>query len=237
MNIALYANEQSEREFITCCVKQYCFEQMWDCRIDEYCNIEELNYAFVRNCYDMVFLDLSGAESQVMEYAKKIRRMDSGVIMVLVANTEEYFKEGYLLGVRNYILKPIESSSIRSAIRRSSKYICDLKQTVEVVSENSTLKLCLQDIQYIESKANMRLVHTKQFTVRTKKPLNVLEKELSGGRFLRIHENYLVNMDAILKKSESFFHIINGDKVPISSVNKGIVLKQYLEYQLEAVKR
>ncbi len=215
MNIAICDYIQQDRDAITGYIQKYCSEQLWDCHIDKYCSYEELQEGFVHNTYQMAFIDLYYSGPEGIKCAWEIRKSDPEVIIVLFTELETYFQEGYKLGIRNYLVKPPEESSIRSAIRRSSRFIHEVNPSIEVSTENTTVKVLLKDIQYIENAKEVSVIHTNNFLIRTSSTLNELEQKLGSKKFLRSHKFYLVNLDAVSRINEAAFQINNGDLVPI----------------------
>ncbi len=237
MRVAVCGNAQKDKKAMVKYIGQYCSEQLWDCRIDEYDSGEELLSGAARKRYHIIFLDLYSTGADGVKCAGAIRKTDDSVVIVFITSIDNYFEEGYELGVKSYIEKPIEESSVRSCLRRSAKYIRELKQTLEIMAENTPVKIALHDIQYIESIRNVSLIHTDQFLIRTGATLDELERQLGSRKFLRTHQGYLVNMDAIDRADENTFYIKNGDRIPIGVSGKGNILGRYSEYMSEGHKR
>lgn len=238
MKIAICGYDEQEKEAVEKYIRRYCSEQAWDFQIDRYSSPEELQDCFSRGLYHIVFLELCSRGKEGIQAAQKIRSMDEHLILIFITpGDDEYFEDGYQLGVLNYIVRPVEEGSVRSSIRRSSKYIGELKQTLEIMAESTPVKITAQDIQYIEGKKNISIIHTNQFLVKTPTPLNELERQLPERRFLRSHERYLVNMDAISHKAENYFNIINGDEIPISSSLKKTASDTFDRYKCQCAQR
>lgn len=216
MKIAICGYDEQENEAIGKYIGQYCSEESWDCHIDKYGSLEEIRKCFAQGLYHIIFLDVCSKGKDAVEFAEQIRGLDKNVIMIFITLNDDYFEDGYKLGVLNYIVRPVEEGSVRSSIRRASKHIGELRQTIEIIAESAPIKIRLSDIQYIEAKKHTSIIHTNQFLIKTHSSLNELEKQLAGRKFLRSHVKYLVNMDAISQKDENRFTTVNGDEIPIS---------------------
>ncbi|MDF2988067.1 MAG: two component transcriptional regulator, LytTR family [Eubacterium sp.] len=235
MKIAICDYILKDRNAITGYIRKYCSEQLWDCHVDKYCSYDELQLGSVHNTYQMIFIDLYYSGPEGITCAWEIRKRDPEVIIVFFTDLETYFQEGYKLGVRNYLVKPLEESSIRSAIRRSSRFICEINPSIEVSTENTTVKVLLKDIQYIENAREVSVIHTNNFLIRTNSTLNELEQKIGNKNFLRSHKFYLVNLDAVCRINEAAFQINNGDLVPIGFKEGYKVFERYSACNLEYI--
>lgn len=234
MNIAICDCIQLDRDILSCYIRKYCSERSWDCRIDVYGSCEELLRAFSANSYQIVFIDLYHSGLENMEGAKKIRSIDTGTILVLITDMETNFQEGYELGIRNYLVKPLEEGSVRSCLRRSSKYI--FNRSLEVLSEKTRVKVPQQDIRYIENLNGTSIIHTENYLIKTGSSLDELEKQLEkqleSSKFIRCHPGYLVNIDSISKINVKSFEIKNGREIPILLPDREKVLERYFSTRL-----
>lgn len=230
MNIAICDRIPPDRDILSCYIRKYCSERSWDCRIDAYGSCEELLRAFSANSYQMVFIDLYHSGLENMEGAKKIRSIDTGAILVLITDMETNFQEGYELGIRNYLVKPLEEGSVRSCLRRSSKYIFNC--SLEVLSEKTHVKVPQQDIRYIENLNGTSIIHTENYLIKTGSSLDELEKQLEGSKFIRCHPCYLVNIDSISKINVKSLEIKNGREIPILLPDREKVLERYFSTRL-----
>ena len=230
MNIAICDHIQLDRDTLSCYIRKYCSERSWDCHIDVYGSCEELLPALSADFYQMIFINLYHSGLKDMEGAEKICAIDSDAILVFITDMETNFQRGYELGVRNYLVKPLEESSVRSCIRRSSKYI--FNRSLEVLSDKTHVKVPQQDIRYIENLNGISIIHTENFLIKTGLGLEELEKQLEGSKFIRCHPGYLVNIDSISKINAASFEVQNGKEIPVLLSDRDKVLERYFSARL-----
>ncbi len=225
MNIAVCDCNQRDRNVLSEQIKGFCSKQLCDCHIDEYGSCEELLEVISPDAFHMVFIDLYEEAERGIACAKRIRKIDASITLVFLTELEPHFQEGYELGVRSYLVKPIEESSVRSSIRRSIK--SNDCQSLEVLSENTTVKVPVQSIQYIENSSEVTVIHTDDFLIKTRAGLEELLSRLDSRKFIRCHPNFLVNSNSVIKLNEDSFIIRNGQEIPISLPDKNSILEKY----------
>ncbi len=72
------------------------------------------------------------------------------------------------------------------------------------------VKVRLQDILYIEGLKDYVTIHTKQKKIVTLQRLKVLETQLPENQFIRIHNSYIISLDAI--------DVVHKERVQIGNV-------------------
>gem|GEM_PF-4323547 len=230
MNIAVFDCVQRDRATLSEYIKRFCSEQLCDCHIDEYGSCEELLEVITPDAYHMVFLDMYESAERGIECAKRIRQVDANVILVFLTELEPHFREGYELGVRSYLVKPIEESSVRSSIRRSTK--SNNCQSLEVLSENAAVKVPVQSIQYIENSSELSVIHTDDFLIKTRAGLDELLSKLDSRKFIRCHPNFLINTSSVIKLNENSFMLRGGQEIPICLPDKNGMLEKYFSFDI-----
>ena len=66
--------------------------------------------------YDIIFMDIQMQFMDGMAAAKRIRELDSEVIIMFITNMTNYAIMGYEVGALDYIVKPIDYFSFRKKI-------------------------------------------------------------------------------------------------------------------------
>ena len=69
--------------------------------------------------YDIIFMDIQMQFMDGMAAAKRIRELDSEVIIMFITNMTNYAIMGYEVGALDYIVKPIDYFSFRKKIERA----------------------------------------------------------------------------------------------------------------------
>jgi DNA-binding LytR/AlgR family response regulator len=115
----------------------------------------------------------------------------------------------------DYLLKPFSFERFVKAVHRAAEKL-SAHTTASPTAERLLLKadkklysLDFQDILYLEAYGDYVKVFTKEKMLLTKERLSVVESQLPGGQFFRIHRSFVVALAAI-----SF---IEGNMVQVGS--------------------
>jgi len=196
---------------------------------------------------DIVLINLFlGQQPDGIIFAEKINRNESTKrpFIFLANQTDKLtFKRavstspyGFLL----YPFKPLELQYlIELAIEKFTHEIgtflgnthraIDLGNYFFVKKGNELIRLSLEDIDYVEVKGKYSLLKTKLGSFLIQKSLKDFAGHLPYQRFIRIHRNYLLNLESIDKVLLDDQHVVlkNEQSIPFSQGFKSILLKQF----------
>jgi len=108
----------------------------------------------------------------------------------------------------DYLLKPIAYTEFLKAAGKALK-MCDIKQQpTEILSRNDdslfvkseyrTVRICFNEIKYIEGMREYVRIHTTTGKpVMTLLSMKVLEEKLPQHQFMRVHRSYILNLNKI----------------------------------------
>lgn len=85
------------------------------------CAVDAMEAA-IRDGTDMVFIDVQMPGMSGLELAQRIKAKLSDVCIVLVSEKECFARNGFDIGVDDYILKPIRKERILKALSRVVEY-------------------------------------------------------------------------------------------------------------------
>lgn len=155
---------------------------------------------------DLMFLDLHLPVLKGMAFLRTLK--DPPAVIVTTAH-HEYALEGYELGVKDYLLKPISFDRFLAAVRkveqsRSSRSEreegTDRRDVVVVGVKNRKVRIALSDICFVESQREYVKIVTIRKEYLSKMSTSEIEGLLPRGLFARIHRSFIVSVD----KVESF---------------------------------
>ncbi len=158
------------------------------------------------NPVDIMFLDVQMPELTGISLLKILQKKP---LVVLTTAYSEYALEGYELDVADYLLKPITFERFLRAVDKVTQRL-EVKQTVpEKTTEETTrpfvfvkdgtklVKIRLEDILYVEGLKDYVTIHTKTQKIVSLQRLKVLEDQLPADEFIRIHNSFIVALNAI----------------------------------------
>lgn len=186
--------------------------------IDTFSGGSSLYEAFLKNPFDLVFLDIEMPGIDGITLAKRLRAVSENVQIVFLTSHIEYALEGYEVNALRYLVKPVDMNKLSEVL----KYIQDKKNNsrqIMIKQEGEDIVIDISDIIYMESMdKNVRIVTSKSEYI-TRYNISDYEEELKNSGFLRIHRGYLISLSKV-KKIVKNDVIMDGDiSLPVSRSN------------------
>lgn len=186
--------------------------------IDTFSGGSSLYEAFLKNPFDLVFLDIEMPGIDGITLAKRLRTVSENVQIVFLTSHIEYALEGYEVNALRYLVKPVDMNKLSEVL----KYIQDKKNNsrqIMIKQEGEDIVIDISDIIYMESMdKNVRIVTSKSEYI-TRYNISDYEEELKNSGFLRIHRGYLISLSKV-KKIVKNDVVMDGDiSLPVSRSN------------------
>ena len=186
--------------------------------IDTFSGGSSLYEAFLKNPFDLVFLDIEMPGIDGITLAKRLRAVSDNVQIVYLTSHIEYALEGYEVNALRYLVKPVDMNKLSEVL----KYIQDKKNNsrqIMIKQEGEDIVIDISDIIYMESMdKNVRIVTSKSEYI-TRYNISDYEEELKNSGFLRIHRGYLISLSKV-KKIVKNDVVMDGDiSLPVSRSN------------------
>ena len=170
---------------------------------------------------DLMFLDIQMPEITGITFLKTLQKKP---MVILTTAYSEYALESYELDVVDYLLKPITLERFLRAVDKASERLAEPpvsaggeKQATEtaqpfvfVKDGTKLVKIRWADILYVEGLKDYVTIHTRQQKIVSLQRLKSLEESLPQDQFIRIHNSYIVALQAI--------DTVHKDKVQIGTV-------------------
>jgi two-component system LytT family response regulator len=161
-----------------------------------------------KNPVDLLFLDVQMPELTGISFLKSLQKKP---FVILTTAYSQYALEGYELDVTDYLLKPITFERFLKAVDKvnqrlsglapvitSEKVNTETKPSYIFVKDGTKLvKIRWEDILYVEGLKDYVTIHTRQQKVISLQRMKTMEEELPTDKFIRIHNSYIVALDAI----------------------------------------
>lgn len=175
---------------------------------------------------DILFLDVQMPELTGISLLKILKKKP---MVVLTTAYSQYALEGYELDVADYLLKPITFERFLKAVEKVSQRLESAAKPSNTISVEtnpvanpfvfvkdgtSLVKVRLNDILYVEGLKDYVTIHTPAQKIVTLQRLKALEEQLPADKFIRIHNSFIISLDAIevIHKNEV---VIKGQSIPI----------------------
>ena len=152
---------------------------------------------------DIIFMDIEMPGATGIEIYHSIPLIQRPVL-VLVTNHEKFALDGFRANAADYVLKPVNFTSIAHAFTRALTLL-NISLTIVNIPEREYAffpvkgggmqVLDFRDIIFIEGAGNYTIAHLRGNTTMTiRKSMREMVNELPALYFLRIHQSYIVNM-------------------------------------------
>lgn len=168
---------------------------------------------------DLLFLDVEMRGISGIRAAEQIRGFDTKIQIVFVTGYRDFVFEGYRVQAVDYLVKPVDEVRLLDVLVRVRR---QLEQAGEkqFVFQNAdgVYRLYLDEIQYFYSDKRKVSVVTKERTLSFYAKLDEVEERI-GSSFVRIHQRYLVNADAVTYIGASSVRI-GDEELPVSRAMK-----------------
>lgn len=199
-----------------------------------------------KNKVDCVFLDIEMPEMDGFQFLAMFPERSFDV--VITTAYDQYAIKAIKERALDYLLKPIDSDDLKACLDQIEKNIKSrltddkleksLEKLINASSRQSGQKISISndgkiiflspdDIVYCESDGNYCTIflENRDKIVITQK-LKFMDEKLSGFRFFRIHNSYLINLSKVKEfhKTDEYVILSNAVKIPVSRNRKSTFL-------------
>lgn len=183
--------------------------------------------------FDIVFLNPDFAKISNAQIIGFIKRHNNAVAIIFVADDYSYLNEAFDLGVRRYLIKPVDKTLL-SALESAIDYLNN-KTAVCYLEDGGTVKrVAKSSILYLEISGRKTKIVTKNDSFISKVKMHELQKLLNPVQFASPHKSFYVNMEQITeyRRFGGQYYIWMGDNnfIPISRTKKAEFEKEYYRF-------
>ena len=213
--------------------------------LGQYTNSEEGLQAIRSQNPDLVFLDIEMPGINGFTLLEQLGEITFSLIFITAYN--EFALKAFRFSALDYLLKPLDNHELQEAVRKAEKrQQIDHRQLemlraqlqggkhpkkIAVPYQNGVLFVELNELVYCEADSN----YTKLFLTSGKnyllsKTLREVQEVLEERNFLRVHRQYLVNLDHIktYHKGEAAYLLMQGDiSIPVSKNQKERLVQKF----------
>ena len=226
-NCLIVEDEPLAAEVLADYIQQVPFLKLTEVCTDAIYALERLQ----ANDTALLFLDIHLPKLKGLDFLESLINPPQ---VIITSAYPEYALQGYELNVMDYLLKPIRFNRFLKAVNKlnqheeqrvssSLPYANVLRKFFFFNVGKKQVKICLNDVLYIESLREYVRITTKDKSIVTRLQLQEIEDLFDNGGFLRIHRSFIAAKDKITAFSATNVEI-NDKSIPIGRSYKDFVL-------------
>lgn len=179
-----------------------------------------------RMCFDLVYLDIEMEDLDGIRTALALREAELPTLIVYLSCHEEYLKDLFRTEPFRFLSKPIEEAEFYRIFLEAYERIQKRAGYFTFFYKKFRYRIPFDRITCFESKSRVITIHLSGTGTEETVPLqdrfygkmNEIEKQVAAlnGRFLRVHQSFLVNFDYIKAISASEVVLLDGRKFQVS---------------------
>ncbi|MDO4308267.1 MAG: LytTR family DNA-binding domain-containing protein [Eubacteriales bacterium] len=183
------------------------------------------------NPFHAIFLDIHMPGKSGIETAEEIRKWDRMVPIIFVSCSDNYYREAFDVFAYQYLLKPVDQRDVESVLSLLTEFWeRDEEPTIHFRYRAQIYAVRHKQVRYISSSLHTVIFHlTDGRNVHCRGKLNDFTEQLRDSSFVRCHQSFFVNMDAVTgMKTDSF--TLDDIIIPISRSFAKEVQESYTQY-------
>lgn len=211
--------------------------------VDETADVSEMSLMMERYRPDVVFHDPMIDEGEAL----KTWKLDVGQLPALVCVTNElqYAVDAFEAGAIHYLVPPLSSESVSTAITRVSNKLARLRphasdgamdqgqypfrrRILALPSQHGIDVRGVDEVVCVNGEGNYaRVVLNPDGSLLLSRSLGTLEESLEDAGLLRVHRSHMVNVNHIrqVKRGKSpILKMSNGDEIDVSTRYRDLVM-------------
>ena len=123
MRIALVDDSEIERGILLSLITDYGYEKQILFESDCFESGDAFLSSFSYDKYDIVFMDIFMNGMSGVETARKMRQIDSHVILIFLTASADYMSDAFCVHAFHYILKPYQKDAIFTCLNDASLHL------------------------------------------------------------------------------------------------------------------
>ncbi|WP_162321676.1 LytR/AlgR family response regulator transcription factor [Nesterenkonia haasae] len=220
VRVALVDDEEAPRAIVASHLHRYSQEHGERFQISSFSSGVEFTSPY-RADYDIIFLDVQMPGLDGFDTARRIRNLDSEVVIVFVTNMASHAIRGYEVQAMNYLVKPVKyfpfSHEVRRAVHELRRYP---SAAVMLNTAEGSARVEISSLVYLESDRHRITIHALDRKYELTGTLKHFEAELDGKGFFRSNNGYLVNLRHVVGVQDSRCLMRTGEQLQISRTRR-----------------
>lgn len=229
LQITIVDDESDERENLKEYCKRFLSEKKQQYSLFCFSSAEEYLAAHIRQ--DIIIFDVDMPGMNGIEAAKRVREIDSDVIILFVTKIAQYAINGYEVDAIDYVLKPLSYFDFVLKMEKIMKRLAKGKSfTLTLDTVDGIRPFSVAKIYYVDVMLHYINIHTDEGVFKARGSMRDIEKALSVYFFARCHKSYVVNLKHVRTIRPAEVELSNGEVLPLGRTQKENFMQEYVRY-------
>ncbi len=214
--ISIVDDNSSDAEYIAELVKQWAKEAGYTVFLSVFPSAEAFLFEYEESKQlDILLLDIEMKGMDGVMLAKKLRQNNCTAQFIFITGFPDFIAEGYEVDALHYLMKPVAPRKLSDVLKKASANLKKAEKRLCITYDHKIDFVPLSEIYYIEAQRQYIFIRAKHGDYRMKNSLAEIKKELDEY-FIQCQRSFLVNLEYVVKITNSCVVLKNGLEVPIS---------------------
>lgn len=240
MHIAVIDDLQEDREKAAACLETYFKRHYTGVRplLYRFESGEEFFSAFPARRFSFVLIDYYLKGMSGMEIARKIREVDSRVILIFITTSRDYAIDGYKVMASGYLLKPFGYDDFEQVFSVVDLNKIGVRKCIEISSGRGTIKILLRNIIYCDIGGHYVQIHIcGGEVIKSRMSFDMLKTQMGiCDSFVLCYRGCMINLERVENMEEFTFLMDNGEHVPFRRRDRVKLKNIYSDFLFEKVR-
>ncbi len=171
-----------------------------------------------KNIYDVVFLDIDMPEMNGFELSKKLRKLNSNILIIFITSTSTPIDVSLKFRPIGFIRKNNIETSFQNMMQIILEELNIIKKELILFNREQCYKIRYIDIVLVQSNGNNIEIFTNKGKISSRKTIKSIKSELEFNGFVNINKGLYVNISKInyISYTNLIVQMTNGTQFPIS---------------------
>ena len=192
---------------------------------------------------DLLFLDIEMPVMNGFEMLEKVLHMNFSLVFVTAYN--QFALKAFRFNALDFLVKPIDTNELIEAVAKaehrrkptSTQLTMLQKQLrgapvtkIAIPGQNGVSFIDLNEIVFVEASNNYsKLVLTDRRIFLISKTLKDVQEVLEEEHFLRVHRQYVINLNHVkqFNRNEGVLTMVDGEHIPVARNQKEHLIEKY----------
>lgn len=181
--------------------------------------------------YDVIFMDIDMPLISGMNTARRLREIDSSVLLIFVTALARFALNGYEVGAFDFIVKPIKYNFFTIKMQRVRKKLSSEKRKKLLIKTGEkTVSVYEDEILYVDIYNHVLSVHTQDNVISSRGTIKKIMQMLDRTNFALCNKSCVVNLRFVEMIDGDDVVLTGGERQQISRLRKTEFMQQIADY-------